>query len=631
MRLLLKTVLQHRRHYILMVFTLLSMLAFTVSSQLEFLSLGLFTSNGADFFKLFSSNGSDVSLEQVQDKWATIANDSTHLITKESANNFLSQANDGNILGHVIAYINDTFDFSNSITTLIVVLLMIAISKAAAIYGTKFFTQVVSIRVSRDLRQRYFEYIQNLPMDFYQKHNIGALSSRVVGDASVVAKSIHSTLMNYIQTPFVFVSNLIICLYLSWKLFIVIFFGLPLCFFPIVYLARKVKRVSKKIQKNQESFTSLLVEFLAGIQTVKVFSMEAFSVKKYKQQNDQMALLEEKDAKYNSIARPLLHTLGSLLLGMVLFLGFYVFDMTMSSIVVFCGLVFQLYEPIKKFGEENSNIQRGVVAAERMYEVLNLHPEIQDDKNAIDLKGPIESIEFEDVWFRYEDEWVLKGVSFKIEKGQAFAIVGPTGSGKSTIAQLLLRLYEVQQGKILINGMPLSAYTQKSLRESMAFVSQRPFLFLDSIKENISFGRTFTEEQVRFAAKQAYADEFIENLPEKYESMVAESGKNLSGGQLQRLAIARALIKNSSLLIMDEATSALDTISENRIKLTINKLKGSVTQIIIAHRLSTIEDSDAILFLDRGDKIAIGSKDELLESCPQFKLMWELMYSQSST
>ncbi|MDR3623723.1 MAG: ABC transporter ATP-binding protein [Chlamydiales bacterium] len=610
MRLLLKTAFQNRKHYLLMCFTLISMFAMTIGSSMEFMTLGLLTSGST----VFSAQNGDVPS---QDKKEAVQENPSKELDKSKEDVFKK----------IILDLDKKFHVSSNAKLMIVIVVLVAIFKAAAIFGIKYFTQLISIRVSRDLRQRYFEYIQTLPMSFYQKHNLGSLSSRVVGDASVVAGSINSALINYLQTPFLMISNTLLCIYISFELFLVVFVGIPLVVLPIVYLTGRVKRVSRRIQKNQETFTSVLIDFLAGIQTVKIFAMELFSIRKYKEQNDQMAYLEEKNAKYNSIARPILHTLGGLFLALVLFYGLYILQMQVSSLIVFCGLLYQFYEPIKKFGEENSQIQRGVIAAERMYEVLDLKPEIEDKPGAIEFDGNLESIEFDDVWFRYEDEWVLKGVSFFIKKGESFAIVGPTGSGKSTIVQLIPRLYEVEKGVIRLNGKPIDAYTQKSLRENMAFVSQKPFLFIDTVQGNISFGKSFSEEEVRIAAKRAYADEFIENLPNQYQMVLAESGKNLSGGQQQRLAIARALVKKSPILIMDEATSALDAISENRIKIAIKEMKGHVTQILIAHRFSTIEDSDKILYLDKGIKIAEGPKDELLKTCPGFKAMWDMMNS----
>lgn len=586
MRLLLRTAFQNKKHYFLCAAALFFMLGVTAASLLEMFAVGILTNSGS---------------------------------TK-----------DPNLLNTFIQKIHAFFDVSSHVGVMIVVLLSISVFKAITLYGSKYSTQLLSIRVSSDLRQRYFEYIQTLPMSFYQKYNIGSLSSRVVGDAANVAASINSTLINFFQTPFMIVSSFLSCVYISWELSLLIFFGLPFVVFPIIYLAKRVRKVSRHIQKNQENFTSVLIDFLAGVQTVKIFAMELFSIKKYKEQNDRMAMLEQKNARYNSISRPVLHTIGGLFLASVLFYGVYFLGMSVSSLLVFSGLLYQFYEPIKKFAEENAQIQRGVVAAERMFEVLNLKPEIEDLPGAIDFDGELESIEFDNVWFRYDGEWVLKGVSFKVNKGESFAIVGPTGSGKSTIVNLIPRLFDVQKGVIRINGRPIWAYSQKSLRENISFVSQKPFLFLDTIKENIAFGRPFTENQIREAARQAYADEFIDTLPESYNTPLAESGKNLSGGQQQRLAIARALVKRAQILIMDEATSHLDAISENRIKMAIHDLKGKVTQILVAHRLSTIEDADKILYLDKGEKIAQGNKDELLQLCPDFKTMWDMMMITSN-
>jgi ABC-type multidrug transport system fused ATPase/permease subunit len=391
----------------------------------------------------------------------------------------------------------------------------------------------------------------------------------------------------------------------------------------VIFLTKQVKRITRQIQKNQETFTSVLLDFIAGIQTVKVFAMEAFSLRKYKEQNDQMAVLESKSAKYGLLTRPLLHLIATGCLAVVVLFGLYTLHMTVGQLLMFCGLLHLFYEPVKKFAEENANIQKGVVAAERMFEVLHLKPQIQDHDGAICLSGFKNIIEFDKVWFKYRDDWVIKDLSFTVKKGEIIALVGSTGSGKSTIVQLLPRLYEVQKGEIRIDGVPISALTQKSLREQIAFVPQRPFLFFDTVAENIAFGRSFSREEITDAALKAYAHEFIVDLPKQYDTLLAEMGKTLSGGQQQRLAIARALVKKAPILIMDEATSSLDAISENRIKQALRELQGEVTQILIAHRLSTIEHADKIIFLDRGRKLAEGSIDQLLSTCPAFRYLWE--------
>ncbi len=298
--------------------------------------------------------------------------------------------------------------------------------------------------------------------------------------------------------------------------------------------------------------------------------------------------------------------------------------MDVPDILVYCGMLYLFYEPVKKFAEENTHIQRGVSAAERLLEVMKI--EVNEEENDQPSLPPFkEEIAFKDVWFRYQDGWVLRGVNFTIKKGETVAIVGPTGAGKSTIVQLLPRLFDPEKGEITIDGKSINQFNPNSIREAIAFVPQRPFLFLDTVEENIAFGRSFTHEEIVEASKKAHADEFIGKLPQGYKTMLAESGKNLSGGQQQRLAIARALVKNASILVMDEATSSLDSVSENLIKTAIRELRGKMTQVIIAHRLTTIEDADRILFVDHGEIISQGTHAELLKSCPQFRLMWDML------
>jgi len=636
MRLLLRTAVASRQYLLLMALAAFSMMLLTLASQLEVVALGVITKKGPDFFELFApiKNGylersHEITWEEVESRWAELTRFSKETVSNETVNQFLMQHKKPDIIEKVIHFISPLLPISQSLAALSLFIIIVALFKAISLFSQRFSAKIIAIRISRDLRQNYFEHIQQLPMEFYQQHNSGSLSSRVVGDASLIAEALGACLVNYLQTPFTVITTLILCFITSWRLSLIVFLGFPLIIFPIIFLARKVKKISKQIQKNQETFASVLLDFLSGVQTVKVFAMEDFSLKKYKEQNARMAFLEQKSARYDVSSRPIVHTIGMFFLATALLYGLYVLQMHVSEVLVYCGLLYVFYEPIKKFAEENTHIQRGVAAAERMHEVLDLKPQIQDQADAIEANFFLDRLELDHVWFKYEDQWVLEDLSFTVKRGETVAIVGPTGSGKSTIAQLLPRLYDIQKGQIRLDGKPLDCYTQKSLRELMAFVPQKPFLFLDTIAANISYGRSFSEEEVHEAALQAHADEFIQQLPNGYRTMLSETGKNLSGGQQQRLAIARALVKKAPILILDEATSSLDSVSEGHIKAALHQLHGKLTQIIIAHRLSTIEDADKIIFLDKGRKIAEGTKDQLMTNCPAFKLMWDTMHASA--
>ncbi|EKE04634.1 MAG: hypothetical protein ACD_20C00036G0001 [uncultured bacterium] len=630
MKLLFKAALKNRKHFYLAVITITTLLFLTVANQMEMFGMGFLANTGADFFTLFSKDSKGrlrsndyVTIDDVKEKWSKISSENKEVITKKDAAIYIAQRKDANLLNRLFRKISIRFNIDNNFMSLITILVFIALFKAFFLFTSRYVTQILSIRITRDLRQQFFEHIQSLPLSFYQQHNMGSLSTRAVGDAGQIASSINSMLTNYFQTPFIIFSTLFGCFYLSWKMSLIIFVAMPMIVMPVVFLTKRIKNVARQIQRNQETFTSVLLDFLGGIQTIKIFAVEHFSLKKYNEQNAQMAFLECKNAKYTLMTRPVLHFITTSCMATVIMFGLYVLNLNLPTLIVFVAFLYLFYEPVKKFAEENSNIQRGVVAAERMFEVLSLKPNIQDLDGAISLKEFTNSIEFKDVSFKYKDEWVIKNLSFVVKKGQTVAIVGPTGSGKSTIVQLIPRLFDVQKGEIKIDGFPLNEYTQKSLRENIAFVPQKPFLFYDTIIENISFGRNYTFEEIKDAAIKAHAHEFIVDLENQYNTVLAERGKNLSGGQQQRLAIARALIKNAPILIMDEATSSLDAVSESKIKDAIRGLHNQATQIIIAHRLSTIEHADKIIYIEKGMKINEGSKEELLKNCPEFKYMWD--------
>ena len=637
MRLLLQIALKNSRHFFLLGITVVAMCFLTIASQLEIVAMGVLAQKGPDIFELFApveegelQDTLSISKDDVERRWKEIDEGNKGYITKEDASRYLSTVNRKGLVDRAIKILDGFFPVSGNVKNLAIMIAVVALFKAICLFSQRFATKVFAIKISRDLRQQYFEHIQSLPMKFYQQHNSGSLSSRVYTDAYIIADGMNAALVNYMQTPFTIISTLILCFMTSWQLSLMIFLGLPLIVYPIVFLAKNVRRISKQLQKNQEGFASVLIDFLSGIQTVKVFAMEEFSLKKYRDHNYRMAMLERKSARYDVSARPIVHTIGMMFLAAALIYGLYYLNMNVSSVLVYCGMLYIFYEPVKKFAEENSLVQKGAAAAERMFEVLSIQPQIQDQEEPNILTAFEDKIEFRDVWFRYQDEWVLKGLSFTIKKGETVAFVGPTGAGKSTIVQLLPRLYDIEKGEIFIDGKPLQTYTQKSLRENIAFVPQKPFLFLDTIAENISFGRPFTKEQIQAAARQAHAEEFIVQLPNQYDTELSEAGKNLSGGQQQRLAIARALLKNAPILVMDEATSSLDAISENYIKSAITQMQGKVTQIIIAHRLTTIEDADKIIYLEKGQKVAEGTKEELLATCAGFRLMWEMMHRSTN-
>lgn len=635
MRRLFRIAFENRAHRFLIFLTLIAMCFLTIASQLEIFTLGVITKKGPEFFELFApiqdgqlKRTQKITLDELEARFRMMDTAGTGIVTQEEASRFFAKWRHKDFIESVMTFINNIFNVTGNVMHLALMVVFVALFKAITLFIHRFSTRLVAIRISSGLRQQYFEHIQSLPMSFYQKYNMGSLSSRVVGDAAMIAEAVNACLVNYLQTPFTIATTLTLCFLTSWQLSLIIFLGFPLIVAPIIFLSRRVKKISKQIQKNQEHFTSVLLDFLGGIQTVKVFAMEDFSLTKYREKNERMAQLEKKSARYDLSSRPIVHTIGMMFLATALLYGLYVLQMSVAEVLFYCGMLYIFYEPIKKFAEENSHIQRGIAAAERMFEVLDLKPDIEDDIHAEELKSFDGAIEFDNVSFRYGDDWVLKNLSFTVKKGESVALVGPTGAGKSTIAQLLPRLYEVQEGQVRINGKPISAFTQKSLRDQIAFVPQRPFLFLDTVSANISYGRKYSPENIELAAKKAHADEFIQNLPLKYATELEEGGKNLSGGQQQRLAIARALVKQAPILIMDEATSSLDAVSESYIKKAICDLQGEVTQIIIAHRLSTIEHVDRIIYIENGRKSAEGTVEELLKISPSFKRMWEMSHKQ---
>ncbi len=600
MKLFLRAALNGRKHFFILACTVVSLIGITLANQMEALTFGILSRTQSD---VVQKDLGDIKSETT--KWG-----STPYV--------------GTVFRPISRLMKKYLHFGNNLKAFILLFFLVTGFKACFLFLSSYTSQILFIRVSRDLRERFFEHIQCLPMSFYQKYNIGTLSSRVATDANHIAAALGSLVTNYVRVPFTICTTLVLCFCISWPLSLIVFLCAPLIALPVTLITRKVKKSFRQLQRNQEMFQSIVIDFLSGIQTIKIFAMEAFSRKKYREKNNRMAKLEATTAKYDLITRPVVHTITMSCLATVLIIGLHVLNMAVGELIAFAALLHLFYGPVKKFSEENANIQKGVVAAQRLFEVLSIKPQIQDLPSAIELRSFNKGIEFDKVWFRYKEKWILKDLSFHVQKGETVAIVGMTGVGKSTIVQLIPRLYDVQSGEIRFDGKPLQSYTQKSLREQIAFVPQATVLFCDTIAANIAYGRPLPRRAIIAAAKKAHAHEFISQMPNTYDTVLAETGNIFSGGQQQRLAIARALAKNAPILILDEATSSLDPLSESKIKAAIKTLHGQVTQILIAHRLSTIEYADRIIYLEKGRKLAEGTKEKLFDTCPEFCAMWKM-------
>lgn len=641
MRLLLKVLLRYKHYFPLLGCSLLAVIGFSIASQMEICSLGVVVQTGPDAFVLFGEKrdqrlqrNASISKQQMLERWDEIVKDGEALTAHDANAYIASHQGNATLTKKLANYVSQRIDLSR-LQYLALFLICIALLKSVTLFFQKFLSQLVAIRVSCSLRKDYFSALQKLPMEFFHAHDIGNLSNRVVTDSAHISQAINSLMINYIQAPLTTLLALGICISISWKFSLLLCFTFPVLILPIVTIAKKIKVLAKRIQTNQDGFTAVLLDFLSGILTVKVFRTEIFSLSKYSQQNEKIARLEEKSAALALIPRPLLHTIASLFFAFVIVIGLHSFRIPPEELLVFCGLLYLIYEPIKKFADENANIMKGCAAAERFYEIV-AHPLLEDTSEGRQhFKGLQQELEFRDVSFCYSQrsEPVLRQLSFSMRKGEALGIVGPTGSGKSTITKLLSRLYEPSQGDILFDSVPIKDLSKDSLREHIGCVLQNPFLFHDTVWNNLACGRQVSEEQIIRALQQAHAYDFVQELPDGIHTMLEESGKNLSGGQQQRLVIARALLKNAPILILDEATSALDAISENYIKDVIGRLKGHCTQIIIAHRLSTLEHVDRVIYLEQGRKIAEGTKEHLLQTCPSFLKMWTLnsVYQKSSS
>ncbi len=467
------------------------------------------------------------------------------------------------------------------------------------------------------MRNRMFDHVIDMNVGYLNDQRKGDIIAKISSDVTVVQMCITNTLQVLFREPFLIIGYIIAMLSISWKLSIFSILFLPLVAIVIGSIVKRLRHPARKVQEINAEMVSMLDESLSGIKIIKGYNATEYVKGKYHDANHTVAETTFSIARSQQLASPMSESMGVTAIGVIIVFGGALVasgDLYAASFLTFIAIFSQITRPVRSIIDQFSNINQGIAAGERVLELLDEQSQVTDAPNARDLKSFNDKIEFRNVHFSYDDSReVIRGVNFTINKGETVALVGPSGGGKSTLSELVPRFWDPQQGEILLDGISIKEYTQESLRTQMGIVSQDTVLFNDTITSNLSLGRlNATSDEIIAAAKVANAHNFIVETENGYDTNIGDRGMKLSGGQRQRLSIARAVLKNPSILILDEATSALDTESEKLVQEALAKLLKGRTSIVVAHRLSTIYNADKIFVVDKGRIAESGTHTELL-------------------
>ena len=491
----------------------------------------------------------------------------------------------------------------------------------------------VSGKVAMTMRRRLFKHLMFMPVSFFDRNSTGKLLSRITYDSEMIASSSSGSLITIVREGAYIISLLAVMFYTSWELTLVLFVIGPIIAVLITIVSKIFRKLSKNLQDSMGELTATTEQMLKGHKAVLSFGGQLVEEERFNKVSNNMRRKGMKMVTADSISDPVVQIIASLALAAVLFLATTPLiaedNLSAGSFTVVFSSMLAMMRPLKSLTNVNSQFQRGMAACQTLFAILDLEPE--KDNGTYQAEPAKGALEFKNVSFAYQgkEELALNNISFSVPAGKTVALVGRSGSGKSTIANLVTRFYDIEQGEILLDGVNIQNYRLSNLRENCAVVSQQVHLFNDTIANNIAYAAQdkYSREEIIAAAKAAYALEFIEKLPQGFDTVIGENGASLSGGQRQRLAIARALLRNSPVLILDEATSALDTESERAIQSALDELKKDRTVIVIAHRLSTIENADEILVVDHGEIRERGNHKALLEQNGAYKQLHSMQFS----
>jgi len=502
-------------------------------------------------------------------------------------------------------------------------------------YLYKYLLEKVGQSVIRDLRNRLYKHIQALPLSFFHKTPTGELISRIISDVTLIQGAVSNVLVGIIKDSFQIVFLICVIFYMNWRLALIAMILLPVIIFPIINFGRRHRRLSRSNQQTTAQVSNILYETITGTRIVKAFCMEKYEIGRFADTLDKLFSIVMRDTRIGAISSPLMQLFGGIGISLVVWYGGgQVLDGTSTPGTFFSFLtaLIMIYEPLKGISKVNSTLQQGIAAAERVFDVMDVESDVAENKDAVELPQVKDGIEFKDVGFRYDSKTeVLKGINLKVKTGEVLALVGPSGGGKSTLVNLIPRFFDVSSGSLTIDGTEIKDVTLMSLRSQIGIVTQQTILFNDTVRNNIAYGSPdATYEQIREAARAAYALDFVQKLPEGFDTVIGESGARLSGGERQRVSIARAILKNAPILILDEATSSLDTESEREVQQAIENLVQSRTTFVIAHRLSTIRNANRIIVLQDGSIVEEGTHDSLLPLGGVYKMLHDMQFQDDA-
>jgi ATP-binding cassette, subfamily B, bacterial MsbA len=512
------------------------------------------------------------------------------------------------------------------------VVILLFFVKGLFFYLQAYFMGFIGQRVITTIRNLVFASLQKQPLSFFDKTPTGQSISRIMNDVTLIQGVVTDSVTAILIDAFTIIGLIGVVFYRDWKLATISFIVLPFSIYPIVSFGKKLRKVGLNTQKSAARLTSFLHETITGQRIVKAFSMETYENERFKGENEEMFRIIMKRTKIRALSHPIMEIIGGIAIAVVIWYGgseVIADRSTPGNFFSFAAALLLLYEPIKRLNKENHNIQQGLAAAQRVFEIVDRKPEIEDKPEAVELEKVEGVIEFKNTFFKYDEKMVLKNINLRIERNEVIALVGESGVGKTTLANLIPRFYDISEGRLEIDGIDVRDVTLTSLRKNVALVTQDVILFNDSIRNNIAYGVIPDQKKLEQAATMAFAHEFIIKFAKGYDTIVGEKGIRLSGGQKQRIAIARALYKDAPILILDEATSSLDAVSEIEVQRALENLMKGRTTIIIAHRLSTIVNANRIIVFEKGMIVQEGTHSSLSEADGPYKKLYELQFKES--